>query len=431
MPNEDSHAAGLLFHERLRQLITESRITYRGLAARTRYSSSYLHDLASGRRRPTVESAHRIDDALAADGELRTLAATDRDVAMTADRRGIPRRTVIAAVAAAGLSPSLLDPTALRQAVASLASHASTYTTPDDWDELVAEYGFAYQTQPRADLLADIVVDLTALQLLIDQAVDPKRAALCHAGARLAALTAMACTDLDHISEARGAWRLARGLANEAGSADCQAWVRAQEATLGLYTSRPLPVLLRIADDGLRLGDADKLGGRTLLFAARAQTLAWMGRAAEAATTVIDMKRSYDALPDSLVSQPESIFGLPEHRLQHGEAFARTVIGTSDDAAESTDRALSATPATRVISRCQLHLHRSARLVRDGAVDDGMAAARDALTHLPSDKRGRLVLAVGESVIRAVPQADRRRLSVLDYDNFLTASAAEARVTRV
>lgn len=62
------------FAARLRELLDERGTSYRALAAATFYSKSYLHDLASGRKSPTVETAQRLDQALHADGQLAALA---------------------------------------------------------------------------------------------------------------------------------------------------------------------------------------------------------------------------------------------------------------------------------------------------------------------------------------------------------------------
>jgi len=63
------------FGARMRDLLAESGISYRALAARTHHGKSYLHDLAAGRKAPPPEVAARIDDALAAGGQLVALAA--------------------------------------------------------------------------------------------------------------------------------------------------------------------------------------------------------------------------------------------------------------------------------------------------------------------------------------------------------------------
>lgn len=63
------------FAVRLRELLNERGTSYRALAARTFYSKSYLHDLATGRKPPAPDVAARLDEALGAGGQLAALAA--------------------------------------------------------------------------------------------------------------------------------------------------------------------------------------------------------------------------------------------------------------------------------------------------------------------------------------------------------------------
>jgi tetratricopeptide (TPR) repeat protein len=58
------------FGDRLRELIAARGESYRRLGARTHYGKSYLHDLATGRKAPTLDTAARLDDALDAGGSL-------------------------------------------------------------------------------------------------------------------------------------------------------------------------------------------------------------------------------------------------------------------------------------------------------------------------------------------------------------------------
>ncbi|WDZ82801.1 helix-turn-helix domain-containing protein [Micromonospora cathayae] len=79
-------SASSRFSARLREVLKEQGITYRALAARTYYGKSYLHDLAHGRKPPTMEVARRLDDALHTGNELATLAMTVDGGRWTIDR---------------------------------------------------------------------------------------------------------------------------------------------------------------------------------------------------------------------------------------------------------------------------------------------------------------------------------------------------------
>lgn len=90
----------LSFPERMRQLRQARGISLRGLARRTFYGKTYLHELETGVKPPTKAVAQRVDDALGAEGELMTLTTAGPAIG----RRGF----VIAAGLAAALPHTLL-----------------------------------------------------------------------------------------------------------------------------------------------------------------------------------------------------------------------------------------------------------------------------------------------------------------------------------
>ena len=76
------------FPVRLRQLRAERGLCLRDLAKLTYHGKTYLHELETGAKSPTPQTARRVDDALQAGGELAALAATSH---------GIRRRELVAA----------------------------------------------------------------------------------------------------------------------------------------------------------------------------------------------------------------------------------------------------------------------------------------------------------------------------------------------
>lgn len=389
------------FAQRMRALLAACGMSYRALAAHTYYGKSYLHELATGRRAPSAEVARRIDDALHAGGELVALATAGppEETDMS-----INRRSVLAAMAALGVSDG----------VAGLVASFSDTITPSpafaDWREAAWEHGHNYMTLPRADFIRNVTADLTALRHLLGVASGNRHADMCAAGAQMAVLLAIASSDLGRAADARSAWHLARGLAEASQAPDCQALVRGQEAVMSLYVGRPLPVVLRVADDGLAAGAPMGSSGLANLLGARAQTLAWMGRVPEAEATFGEFRAAYDALPDSVTSMTGSIFGWPAYRAMHVEAFVRSGgVGSQTGAEAAEAEALAGLPPDRRISRCQVRLHRAVRLVRDGDVDGGAYYAAAALGALPQGQHGRFVQAIAETVVRSVPTPDRDR----------------------
>lgn len=83
------------FPARLRQLRTARGLSLRDLARLTYLGKSYLHDFETGRRRPTVDHAARLDDALGAAGELSGMVCDDGPLGYAVSH---PHRTSVTAV---------------------------------------------------------------------------------------------------------------------------------------------------------------------------------------------------------------------------------------------------------------------------------------------------------------------------------------------
>jgi hypothetical protein len=407
------------FAQRMRELMREHGASYRSLAATTYHAKSYLHAIATGAKTPTAELAQRVDDALNAGGEL---------VSYVREEAGdVQRRMMITAIAGLGLGQAA-DRVAVARLIGSVAERHSAEAqaqagdhSADDWHEAVLEYGHAYRTAPRAELLADLLADLSDVVALATRTRGRTVARLNEAGAYLASLAAMVCTDLGYTREARHSWRVARRLADAAHSVPARLWVAGQEAVLGPYARRPLPVVLDLVDRGLSAGRAP-VSGVAYLYSARAQALALQGRRQEAVASLRDVRLAFEALPDATRTTNGSVFTWPEHRLRHTESFVLTRAGATAEAFRAQDRAAQLFRPTQQVGRSQVELHRAACLVRDGHVADGVRHATDTLAGLPAPERGTFVLTVAEAVLAAVPAGAPARSEVVEYRDLLTAS---------
>ncbi|GAA2190326.1 helix-turn-helix domain-containing protein [Micromonospora lupini] len=87
------------FPSRMRQLRRERGLSLRDLAKVTYHGKTYLHELETGAKSPTPQTARRVDDALQAAGELAALATTSP---------GIRRRELVAAAGLAAALPHTL-----------------------------------------------------------------------------------------------------------------------------------------------------------------------------------------------------------------------------------------------------------------------------------------------------------------------------------
>ena len=412
------------FAHLMRALMAERGLSYRALAARTFHGKSHLHDLATGVKSPASHTARRIDAALGAGGRLCALGGLVDTTTLSGDTVDAQRRTLIAALA--GLTIDRAAAGAVTALLAAVTTGARDASTVDEWLDTAWEYGFTYLASPRVDLLRDVTADLAVLQGLLPTASGPRRAGLHDAAGRLAALVAMACTDLGDQREARATWQLARRYAAESGSVDTELWIRGQEATLGCYT-RPLPVVLELVDRGLAVDTGARPGaGRVELMGARAQALTRMDRADEAVAALDALRRAVDQLPDNVTRPASTIYAWPIHRLLHAETFVRARAGLAADADRALDAARAEYPPGHLISRCQLELHRATRMVRDGSVADGVRHAADALAALPEARRRSFVLNVADDVLAAVPGQDGARDDVAGLRDYVAGARALA-----
>jgi hypothetical protein len=332
----------------------------------------------------------------------------------------VQRRTLV--VLLAGLAAGkAVDRAGLAQLVAGSDLVEPGTSLADHWQSVASEYGHSYLASPRQQTMRDLAIDLAILELTLPRATsEAARRALHEAGARISALLAMACTDLGYGPEARHSWLLARRLSNASESADVQLWVRGQEALLGIYSGRPLVIIERLTTNSLVSTVESRSSGTADLLAAQAETYALQGRTSEALTTLGTLKRAFDRLPDPVITEVDSVYRWPEHRLRHTESFVHSVVGSTRDATRAQDLALKLYPPSRSVSRCQIEMHRSVSLVRGGDVVAGIRHATSELASLSPVRRGRFVLAVAGHIASAIPATEARRPEAQDFRAYLS-----------
>ncbi|WP_426509479.1 helix-turn-helix domain-containing protein [Dactylosporangium sp. McL0621] len=424
MPNRARARLGLAYHNQPRAQQT-STVDWRASTVDVSDAAEYTlsSDFRAGRTvGPDEHNTDRADDSSRTSREpRRSPSATtfNRDL-QPVDVRDSPRdtddvlrRTVLSAFVALGTYAPLR----------SSAEHASSVLgTAEDWREAAWEYGFTYLSQSRSAFLRELAPDLVAIQRQMTAIEDEREAKqLASVGAQLAALMAMACTHLRYFREARHAWRLARRLGVRSGSTEAQAWVQGHEITSAIYLQRPVSVVLQLVNQATVL-EGRTFAGSAELLAGKAQIFAALGRKEDALAAISQANATFDRLPDAIVQQSDSIFGWPEDRIRHAEAYVHARIGGNQVANASIDRALRLYDSSRTISKAQLELHRALALIRSGEVGEGTRHATWALNTVPSNHLGQLVLLVADDVLRAVPESDRGRPNVVSYRDRLIAA---------
>lgn len=208
------------FGDMLRRLRTQRGLSYRDLARRATYGKSYLHDLETGRKQPTPETAHRLDEILDADGQLASLVAAAQ----------------VATNIAAGAEEELDAWELARRVEASDVSPGTLERLEGAVDDLATRYA----STPPHELLPIVRRHLSYVERLLNarKTLDQHRRLLV-AGGWLALLRATVDIDLRHRGAADANLALATQLAGQTGHVEISAWsleTRAWDAlTVGDY----------------------------------------------------------------------------------------------------------------------------------------------------------------------------------------------------
>jgi transcriptional regulator with XRE-family HTH domain len=348
------------FGELLRRLRTQRGLSYRDLASRATYGKSYLHDLETGRKQPTAETARRLDEILNAGGQLAALV------------------TAAPAIVHAIAGEEELDAWELARRVE--ASDVSVGTL-ERLEAAVDDLATRYASTPPHELLPIIRRHLSYVGRLLNarKTLDQHRRLLV-AGAWLALLRATVDIDLRHRRAADANLALAAQLAEQTGHAEIAAWsleTRAWDAlTEGDYRHA-----LELSQNAQALAPA---GGSALIQATAQEGRAWARlRDHKRTRGVLDrVDRLVAALP--IPDRPEHHYRYdPDKALSYTATtlawagdpaaveFARAVIADLDPTGDGGPR-----PRRAASARLDLGL----ALVGAGRPDEASAVATIAIT---------------------------------------------------
>lgn len=351
------------------------------------------------------------------------------------DDEVMKRRAFLLSMAAAGIGTS--DPATawetarheLNRTLAGASERAATDV--DEWHEIALEYGQTYTSTPPAELLDTLMLDLFGLQAVLRRYPDDTTGReLRQVGALLAAFTAQTVANLGHLRQAGRWWRTARRAADQASDAYSALWIRGREIIRAGYEHRPTTVVLSLIEEAeARLDHApDEVAPRVL--AGKAQTMALMGREADAERSLEQVRDSFSSLPTATASPSGSLFSWGEECLHFTESFVYSHLGDVNRADRAQRAALPLYVMSDVRQPAQLELHRAMCLVRSGDVAEGTRHAQAVITGLPAAQRIRPIVDLGRTVLGAIPAAQRDRPGVQEYRDWL-GSCDEARANQL
>jgi hypothetical protein len=286
----------------------------------------------------------------------------------------------------------------------------------DQWNDIAAEYAHAFYTTAPDVLRDQLSVDIEVLQRLLLSCPDDRD--LLRAAAYLSMIMAITLTSAAEIRMARRWWYTARDFADRSGDLEARVMTRSQQAVKALYIGHPLPLVLVLADETIGLAGDHVSPGLAGVLAGRAQALALLDRPDEA-TQAMQLVEDMTGRMPGAARADESMFGWPEHRLQHSTSFVYTETGDTRRAMAAQDRALALYGTHQTTNRAMVSMHRATCLIKDGHIGQGVDHAASTLDAVPIEQHNQLIYAVARRAAAAVPHTERGRAGLSDLHHRL------------
>jgi transcriptional regulator with XRE-family HTH domain len=297
-----------------------------------------------------------------------------------------------------------------------------TTADPDEWQEIVWEYGHRYNTALPSGLLDDLLVDVVALDgVLRSHAGRPGQSALRGASALLAAFMAQTLANLGDVQHARRWWRTARQAADQSGDLHTILWVRGREIVRALYEQRPLAAILRLLDQAEPASRKAPAAALPQYLCGKSQTLALAGHSAAAERALRQVRENFTNLPPRITRDTQSLFGWSEPNVLFTESFVYSHLGNYSRAERAQSAAVKLYPAAYPRGPAQIELQRALCLVGSGDVTAGVQHAHGVMTKLAAADRIRPVVDLGHKVLDAVPAAARLRGEADTFRDYLAS----------
>ncbi|MBN1174078.1 MAG: hypothetical protein JXA67_18035, partial [Micromonosporaceae bacterium] len=337
------------------------------------------------------------------------------------------RRELLTGLAALG-SMGWADPAAAESLRHRLARSATDSDQVDlaEWEQIAWDYGTSTATTAPRDLLEDLTVDLALAQEHLGRLhTEADRHTMHRVMAQLCGFLAQATSDLGNPRISLRWWRTAKRLADASTEPSVRVWVRGREIIHGLYDHRPLTELLDAAEETMAITAVPGMGSGSV-YAARAQTLALLGRPAEALKALDQVRDVFERLPAAITGDPMSAYTWPEVRLWHTASFVHTYLGNTRQAEVAHANALARYPRQQSAGCVQVRLHQALCLVRQGDVSQGVQHAHLVLDGLPATHRIGMVREVAHHVLQAVPSVEHRRGDVAALRHEISLPSAKS-----
>lgn len=367
----------------LRLVREAAGMTQAKLAQQTHLSPATIGHLETGTRRMHPDVAAALDHTLGTTPLLTLITTLDGG---DMRRRAILRSTTV--IGAAGMAG------AFALAEAALASLAEGTDTPH-WEQRVADFQRRLVIDPSPQFGAELNASLLLAGEHLTQR--PADADLARSAAHLALLYGLWVGNTGRTTTARGYYSAASNLADRSGDSGTAQYVTARSASRGLYEGYTGRETVSDATRALALTKA-ATPGTLEAHSALVHVHALAGRIADACNEVRAMWAVAEKLPDAQAPSGAWQRAVSFHNFVECRSADRR---RADRAWDLADRNLREIPVWWVDAR----IYHARAMVEDHDVADGIRAALDAVTSLPT-RVHTIGIAVAD-LLRVVPQGYR------------------------
>jgi len=363
--------------------------------------------------------------SIAFDIDIKRLISEENPKRDLAEGDDMERRRLLQALATLGVpafAPPLDAVQSIREGVdRALGRDEGTHL--DEWEEIIAEYGFRYLVLPPERLISDLSADVYTVQQTMARIGDSDRRfpEWCGVISMLSLLTAKTLSNLGHPGEARRWWATAQAAADRSGNVERSLRVAGEGLIRALYEERPTQVVLAKIDKYRARHPDVPCSGLAHLHGARAQALVREGRVDEALAALRDVRAVFERLPDSETKEVGSTHNWGEDRVFYTEAWVHAYAGRSQAADEAVRGALDILRTTNPRSRTQLALIQGIGHVREGDVTEGIRHARAVYENHPPEQRTAMINHLAHQVLAAVPAQRRAEPAVKEFRDLLVS----------
>jgi len=301
------------------------------------------------------------------------------------------------------------------------------------WEERVVEYGYTYRLTPLPELKTELAADLVNVRLIVDQmsthaGIDRCPPEWCRVASGLSGLMAMTLGNLGDTDEAQRWWHTAQAISDTSDDIEARLWVRGERTVHGLYEQRPLPLLLRHADDTIDLAQGRPCSGLAQASGARAQALAVTGDVTASRAELARTEDILNRLPAHVSNNLSSEHGWSEDRLRYTETWVHAYSGDEASADAAAEQAKALYPADNYRTPVQIELMQAFVRTRSGDVTEGIRHAQATLEKVPAEHRTNMIVELAHRVLQPVAVDARKRADVTAYRELLTLSAPQKKI---